>query len=240
MKIRQWIIGSCLALVSLAAPAQSIMEVYDKPCSFSVRVGFNSSFPVIHSFMLDDQAIDHFRLHYKVGYMASVLCSINMNRFFIQPAVNWERSSSEIQFAWPQTEEIYPSGSISVYDHKIDAEYNSIAVPVLVGYHLVKEGPYGLNFKLGPKGVYHYKKQQSGSGPQAIITHQDDNINYAVDLVTAVGVTIGRLFLDFSYEFELHKTQSTYTYQSLTQNQAGILSIQQRRNALSFSLGLNF
>ena len=115
-----------------------------------------------------------------------------------------------------------------------------MAVPVLVGYHLVKEGPYGLNIKLEPKGIYHYKKQQTGSGPQAVITHQDDNINYAIDFVTAVGVTIGRLFLDFSYEFELHKTQSTYAYQCLTQDRAGTLSIQQRRNALSFSLGMIF
>ena len=104
----------------------------------------------------------------------------------------------------------------------------------------VKEGPYGLNIKLGPKGIYHYKKQQTGSGPQAVIPHQDDNINYAIDFVTAVGVTIGRLFLDFSYEFELHKTQSTYAYQCLTQDRAGTLSIQQRRNALSFSLGMIF
>ena len=240
MKYGKWLIGSCLALASWAAPAQSIMEVYDKPCSVGVRVGFNSTFPVIHSFMLDDQPIDHFRLHYKVGYMASVSFSVNMNQFFIQPAVNWERCSTEIQFAWPQTDEIYPSGNIIQYDHKLDAEYNSVAVPVLVGYHLVKEGPYGLNIKLGPKGIYHYKKQQTGSGPQAVITHQDDNINYAIDFVTAVGVTIGRLFLDFSYEFELHKTQSTYAYQCLTQDRAGTLSIQQRRNALSFSLGMIF
>ena len=48
MKYGKWLIGSCLALASWAAPAQSIMEVYDKPCSVGVRVGFNSTFPVIH------------------------------------------------------------------------------------------------------------------------------------------------------------------------------------------------
>lgn len=47
MKYGKWLIGSCLALASWAAPAQSIMEVYDKPCSVGVRVGFNSTFPVI-------------------------------------------------------------------------------------------------------------------------------------------------------------------------------------------------
>lgn len=235
-----WLIGGCLALAAWAATAQNIMETHDRPCNIGIRVGFSSTFPAIHSFTIDDRAIDHFRLHYKVGYMTSVSLSINMNRFFIQPAVNWERSSSEIQFAWPQTEEVRPSGSAVRYDHKMEAEYSSVAVPILVGYHLVKEGPYGLNIKVGPKGIYHYKKEQTGSGAQAIITHQDDNISSALDFVAAVGVTIGRLFLDFSYEFEMHKTRSTYAYQCLTQDRAGTLAIRQRHNALSFSLGMIF
>lgn len=57
MKYGKWLIGSCLALASWAAPAQSIMEVYDKPCSVGVRVGFNSTFPVIHSCLTTNLSI---------------------------------------------------------------------------------------------------------------------------------------------------------------------------------------
>ena len=240
MKIKKWILTGCLSCFGLLAPAQNIMEVYDKPFNFGVRLGFNSKFPIIHSFFIDNQPINDYRMHYKVGYQAAFSCSVNMNRFFIQPTICWERTQAEVQFVLPEHDNTVTGNDFNLYNNKIEAEYNSIAVPVLAGYHLVKVGPYGLNVKIGPKGIYHYKKRQKGNSTQLEMNHKNDNIDYTINLVTAIGVTIGRLFLDFSYEFGLHNSKANFTYFNPTTNETGNMLLVKRSNALSFSLGMVF
>ncbi len=240
MKINKWILAGCLSCLSLMAPAQNIMEEYNKPVNFGIRVGFNSVFPIIHSISIDEQDIDDYRMHYKVGYQAAVFLSINMNRFFIQPTFCWERSLAEVQFALPTHNNTATGNDFNLYKNNIEAEYNSLSIPVLAGYHLVKVGPYGLNVKAGPKGIYHYKKHQEGRSNQIEITHDNDNINYSINMVTAIGVTIGRLFLDFSYEFGLYNSKANFTYFNPTTNKKGNMLLVKRSNALSFSLGMVF
>ena len=123
---------------------------------------------------------------------------------------------------------------------KLDSEVNSLEVPVLIGYHIIKEGPYGMSVKFGPKGIYHYKSDYTLNSSVVSFQHEKDNIPYAINFVSAIGVTIGRLFLDFSYEFGLHSVRSDFTYTDVLTGETGTASLSQRTNKLCFSLGFIF
>lgn len=231
---------SCLLLACLSGSAQNILQNYDKPYNFGVRVGFNSAFPIVQSLMIDNESVGDYRIHYKVGYLAAFTFSVNINRFFIQPSVSWYRNNAEIQFDNP----FLPTTNITTQSPeamlRLSSEINSLEVPILVGYHFVKEGPYAMSFKFGPKAIYHYKSDYSLNSSTISLQHERNNIPYAINFVSAVGVSIGRLFLDFSYEFGLHSVHSDFSYTNTQTGDVGTLYLSQRTNSLSFSLGFLF
>ena len=86
-----------LLLLSVSGSAQNIFQDYNKHYNIGVRVGFNSAFPLVQSFVINDERITDYHVPYKVGYLAAVTFSVNFNRYFIQPSVSWYRSNAEIQ-----------------------------------------------------------------------------------------------------------------------------------------------
>lgn len=229
-----------LLLLSVFGSAQNIFQDYNKPYNIGVRVGFNSAFPLVQSFVINDERITDYHVHYKVGYLAAVTFSVNFNRYFIQPSVSWYRSNAEVQFDYPLFSSENNIASSQDASLKLDSEVNSLEVPVLIGYHIIKEGPYGMSVKFGPKGIYHYKSDYTLNSSVVSFQHEKDNIPYAINFVSAIGVTIGRLFLDFSYEFGLHSVRSDFTYTDVLTGETGTASLSQRTNKLCFSLGFIF
>ena len=116
----------------------------------------------------------------------------------------------------------------------------AVNASILVGYHVVKEGPYGMSIKFGPKGIYQYKTKHRCENSSFQAYYEKDNMRYAFNFVSAVGVTIGRLFLDFSYEFALHNVRSDFKFYDAAQDRNGTLSFERRTNVLNFSLGAVF
>lgn len=230
--MKKWMLIGCMWLAGTAVWAQGILQSHDRPLDFSARVGFNSAFPLIHSFTLDGTDLPNRRIHYRVGYLAAVTLSINFNRFFIQPSASWYRTNAEVRFG-------LSNGDTPITEARLEEEVNSLEVPVLVGYHIVREAPYGLNVKFGPKGIYQYRSRYDFTGAASGFRFEGNNIPYAFNFVTAVGVTIGRLYLDFSYEFGLHNIRSTFTFDDPASASPHTLRYERRTNLLSFSLGLN-
>ena len=59
-------------------------------------------------------------------------------------------------------------------------------------------------------------------------------------IAAGLGVSIWRLFLDFSYEFGLNEVASDFREIGTEANQKGTLNIEKRTNIMSFSLGFLF
>ena len=83
---------------------------------------------------------------------------------------------------------------------------SSLEVPIMVGYNLVKKGPYGLSLMVGPKLKYNYKIAYTVESSTTHVEYVNDNTPFGVNIATGVGVSIGRLFFDFVYEFGLNSS----------------------------------
>ncbi|MEG0455501.1 MAG: porin family protein, partial [Bacteroides sp.] len=121
---------------------------------------------------------------------------------------------------------------------------HSIDFPVLYGYNVVKEGPYGMSLFAGPKLRYIWGKQNTitfDNFDQKGI--REELYPFNVNIVVGVAVNISRIFFDFRYEQGVRNISKSVTYDSL--NPDGSLGVSditfhRRDNVLSFSLGVIF
>lgn len=222
---------------------QGFMYIKDKQFNLGLRIGFNSQLPIIHEFSVNGKEIEDFQQQYKVGYLAAVSMRINFGRTFLNPTVSWYYSESELNFTIPVSpidgseDLIYQS----YYGNQISSTSSSLEIPILVGYDFVKSNPYRLSLMLGPKFKYFFKsKYDIGIKDCPSAFFMEDNVPYCLNLVAGIDVTIGRLFLDFTYELGITRINSTFGYEIEGSSSPAIISYDRRANSLSFALGVLF
>ncbi|MCC8143436.1 MAG: PorT family protein [Tannerellaceae bacterium] len=140
-------------LASAPASAQKFISMEDKAFNWGAKLGFNSTFPVINSLKVNEVEAEDVTVKYKVGYMAALFCRVNIERFFLQPGVSWHLTEGEIHYAIPYentlSTDLADAGNIQ-QENRLALKTRSVEVPVLIGYNLVKEGPYALSLMAGP------------------------------------------------------------------------------------------
>lgn len=224
--------------------AQKFVKIEDKTFNWGGKVGVNAAFPIVRSLTIDNQEMEDIRLQYKVGYQAAAFARVNIDRFYIQPSLTWQHMEGDIRFNIPQAENDLPNGTntwASVSKNRISYKSATLEMPVMVGYYLVKEGPYALSMMFGPNIKYNYKTRYNTNMTGSPLEFEDDNTPFGISITTGLGVSIWRLFLDFSYEFGLNEVASNFReIGKIEDTPKGTLNIEKRTNIMSFSLGFLF
>ncbi|MEG0038288.1 MULTISPECIES: porin family protein [Bacteroides] len=208
--------------------------------NFGIKAGFNSSMFLVSDFKIKDVTIDEIQNNFQIGYFGAFFMRLNMKKHFLQPEISYNISRCEITFdklgsQHPDIEPEYASVASSIH---------SIDFPVLYGYNVVKEGPYGMSLFAGPKLRYIWGKQNTitfDNFDQKGI--REELYPFNVNIVVGVAVNISRIFFDFRYEQGVRNISKSVTYDSL--NPDGSLGVSditfhRRDNVLSFSLGVIF
>ena len=223
-----------LSLAYLAGIAQDPVRVEDKIFNFGAKVGLNSAIPVITTFSINGVNAENISYEYNVGLSAALFFRINMDRFFIQPSLSWVQSSGNILFTMPTDDEQATS-----LDYQMAFNTKTLEVPVLIGYKIIKEGPYGLSFMAGPNFKYNYDTRFTSY--LSNFPHEyEKNQPYQINIVCGVGVSIWRFFFDVSYEFGINKTDSNFKDYNSEEATDAKISINRHTNMMSFSLGFLF
>lgn len=232
----------CLLFLSLAAGAQKLMQMEDKAFNFGAKVGFNATFPVVNSLLIDGNRVDEVSIQYKVGYLAAVFCRVNIDRFFIQPSLAWHKSEGELYFNMPLSSAQNDAAEATQQKDRLKMTTRSLEMPVMVGYCFVKKAPYGLSLMAGPKFKYNYKVLYQSTLNNVSEEYTNNKTPFGMNIATGMGVSIGRLFFDFVYEFGLNQTETDFksTGQKGTTTASHDIRIDKRTNVMSFSLGFLF
>ncbi len=233
-----------LLMISWVNAQQTHQDKIERPntrkVNFGIKAGFNSSMFLVSDFKIKDVTIDEIQNNFQIGYFGAFFMRINMKKHFLQPEISYNISRCEITFdklgsQHPDIEPEYASVASSIH---------SIDFPVLYGYNVVKEGPYGMSLFAGPKLRYIWGKQNTitfDNFDQKGI--QEELYPFNVNVVVGVAVNISRIFFDFRYEQGLRNISKSVTYDSLNPDGSlGVSDITFRRrdNVLSFSLGVIF
>lgn len=112
---------------------------------------------------------------------------------------------------------------------------------MMLGYNLVKKGPYGLSLMIGPKFKYNYKIAYTVESSTTHVEYVNDNTPFGINIATGIGVSIGRLFFDFVYEFGLNQVESDFEKVNNSVPEINYdINIDKRTNVMSMSLGVLF
>lgn len=227
-------------LTCLFAQAQNILEIKDKHFNYGAKIGMNATFPIVRDLSINNIKAENILTEYQVGWEATFFCRINFERFFIQPNLSWSKSQGDVRFYIPDPVESETT-EVSITNSTLHMEAKSLNIPILIGYNLVREDPYGLSLMVGPKFRYNYKSVYTyGHGDD---TEQFKSVGspYGISISSAIGVNIGRLFFDFMYDFGINQTENefqTMSAQIPVSNEN--LLISKRVNTMSISLGFLF
>lgn len=234
--------------LSVTAQEKTVRDPFPVPekkvFTLGATIGFNTIFPIINSLSIDDVQLENYRLDYKVGYLASFFCRINMDRFFIQPSISWYRSEGEIQIDISDVTlpDLKTDDGSNMQYARLAMKTNSLQVPVLIGYNIVESGPYGLSFMAGPSLKYNHKVSYTSIASDVTQEFLSDSTPYGIGIAMGVTVKIWELFFDFSYELGLNQTESDFKSKNPENliSPDGSLRIDKRTNMMSFSLGFAF
>ena len=232
---------------SFQGKAQSFITNYkEKTFNWGGKIGLNASIPIVKSITIKGIEMENINQQYKVGYEASIFARLNIQHFYIQPAFTWQYTQGEIRFNIPtEIDANSLPGEFSFQNvgtqSLITYKAATLIIPVKIGYYIIKGGPFALSLMFGPNLKYNYKTHYSTNLTDQARKFEDDNTPFGLGLETGVGVSIGRLFFDFNYEFGLNEVTSNFyeTGKNKT-NSYNILRIEKRTNTMRFSLGFLF
>ena len=232
-------------IVTCTVQAQGhILDKVERPntrkVNFGIKAGFNSSMFLVSDFKIKEVTIDEIKNNFQLGYFGAVFMRINIKRHFLQPEASYNISKCEISFdkLGSQHPDIEPDFA------SIISTIHSIDFPLLYGYNVVKEGPYGMSIFAGPKLRYIWGKQNNiefENFDQKGIHERLYPFN--ISAVIGVAVHISRIFFDFRYEQGVHNISKSVTYDSVNSDgTTGVsnITLKRRDNVLSFSLGVIF
>ena len=201
--------------------------------NFGIKIGLNALSSTSYNIYYEDIALNRGEQVNKYGYLINAFARINLDRFFMQPELEWNHYRQECIFSLPISleENTYQSPTaMGVND-------NSANVNVLTGYHIEKNGLYIINCYLGGALRMNYKTEYNFKESYALV---DQSYRYHYSGILGSSLNIGIIHFDIRYQFIFPNTNIEMSkIHSISDNYQGI-TIKKNENILSFSCGVMF
>ena len=210
----------------------------DPVVNYGVKTGFSSTIYEVQQFQITGIPINEYDAKSEISSFYTAFVRVNILRSYLQTELSYNISNYSIIFPTQQWE----SGAMSHDLSSIRTKITGLEVPRFYGYHILKEGPYGMSFYVGPKAkliLTDYSHHHFENFAYNSISETIRPINFS--LMVGLGVNIRRAFFDFSFEYGLHNISKGFT----TIDNTGYISsddiiLDRRKNVLSFSIGFIF
>lgn len=129
------------------------------------------------------------------GMMLGAFARININKWYIQPELNYVKRKSSIEQSFMGT------------DIKMDVETKSIDIPILLGYKIVKLPLFKLRAFAGPVASFNIDDKIKTTLGDV----EDGDFKSAVwNAKVGAGIDVWKLTLDVDYEFGLTDVSSEF------------------------------
>ena len=203
-----------------------------------VKGGFSSTFYEVNTLEVNGIPINDFTTKSEISSFYTFFLRSNIKRHYLQAEASYNISNYTLVFdsnLWMPTAQ---PDELSVIGTKIIG----FEVPLYYGYHLLREGPYGMSLFIGPKAKFvltNLSKHTFENFPYKTIEETIYPINFSI--MVGLGVNISRFFFDFSFEYGLHNISNGLTTTDVKDiPSTKDLIFDRRKNVLSFSVGFMF
>jgi hypothetical protein len=169
----------------------------------------------------------------KVGHNICVFSRINLGRLLMQPELAWNTYSQYLSFTSTGADDSYTSLT------ELSRKSNSLNINVLVGYNIIREGPFLLNMGIGPALKYIYKTDYSINNVDYTVKNPQYK-HYKYSGIIDLAIIISKFYFDVRYEFNLPDTDIHLDEIPNIPESLKNIYIHKNENILSFSFGLMY
>ena len=219
-------------LPGFAQPKQPVNITY------GVKGGFSSTIYEVQQLSVMHQPITEHTAHSEISSFYTAFMRLNINRHYLQTECSYNISRYSLSFSTNQ----WDPNAGPQEQSRIATKIAGLEVPLYYGYHILKEGPYGMSFYIGPKAKFVLTDHSSHSFekfPYKLIDESIHPVNFS--LMLGLGISISPVFFDFSFEYGLHNISRNFITTDPNNNiEIGSLIFNRRKNVLSFSIGFIF
>ena len=208
------------------------------PFNYGVKSGFSSTIYTVDELVVAGAPINDYIAKSEISLFYTIFARGNINRHYLQTELSYNISNYTIEFGCNQWNSLAKPSEKSLIGTKIIG----FEVPLYYGYHVLKEGPYGLSLYFGPKAKFilsNFSKHTFANSPYKQFSENIYPINFS--LMVGMGINISRVFFDFSFEYGLQNISNGFvTTDTEDQVSTEDLVFNRRKNVLSFSVGFMF
>ena len=227
-----------LLTLSLCCAFTFAQHKWHVPVNFGVKGGFSSTFYEVRDFTISGMPINDYMAKSEISSFYTFFLRTNIKRHYLQTEISYNLSNYTIEFAtyqWNSLAQPYAKSAIST-------KIVGFEVPIFYGYHILKEGPYGMSFYIGPKAKFVLTDRSIHSFENSPYQQFEEHIRpINFSLMTGMAVNISRVFFDFSLEYGLHNISNGFTTIDTKDNlSTNDLIFNRRKNVFSFSVGFMF
>jgi hypothetical protein len=207
--------------------------------NYGAKTGFSSTIYEVNRLQVSSMPINEYTTKSEISSFYTLFARINIKQsHYLQTEVSYNISNYTITFPTQQWKPTAPPQETSSISTKI----TGFEIPFFYGYHILKEGPYGMSFYAGPKAKFTLTNQSNhyfDNFTYTSITESIRPINFS--LMMGLSVHISRIYFDFSFEYGLHNISNGFhTTDILGTPSDESLIFDRRKNVLSFSVGFMF
>ena len=202
--------------------------------NFGVKAGLNALSSTSYEVYSGDVLLDNNSQTNKYGYLFNVFARINLDRFFMQPEIEWSHYRQELNFALPLSLEE------NTYGHKqtLEVGENSVILYALTGYHIVRNGPYVINCYIGGAIRANYKTEYEFKNRFSHTEYNNRRYNY--EGIIGSSLNIGIIHFNIRYHFNFPNTNIKMSDIDNVGDSYQDISFKKNENILSFSCGVMF
>lgn len=206
--------------------------------NYGVKGGFSSTIYEVHELTVAGMPINNYTARSEISSFYTAFARVNMQRHYLQTELSYNISNYSIDFGSDQ----WKSSARSYDKSAISTKIIGLEIPLYYGYHIQREGPYGLSVYIGPKAKFvltDYSRHVFDNFPYTHIEESIYPINFS--LMAGLGISISPVFFDFSFEYGLHNISNGFITTDIEGDQSrDNLVFNRRKNVLSFSVGFMF
>ncbi|MCC8145836.1 MAG: PorT family protein [Bacteroidales bacterium] len=201
-----------------------------KPLNVGFKVGLNAISSTGFDVYSEGELVNGSQTN-KTGYNANAFFRINLDHFFMQPEFEWHLYKQDFSFSIPTGED--NAGSIP-YD--ISQDLQTFNINILVGYSIIKNGPYVFNAYAGPSFKYNYYSKLDISDK----VFRNTDAKYKSYGILGLSFSISKFFVDMRYEISIVNTDIDFSDYTNIPERLQNVCFKKNENILSFSCGMFF
>lgn len=233
-QITAYLVLSALILVSflpLSCHGQNHSRPQQRPLNIGFKIGLNALSSTKYKAYTGDIDLINTSHKNEPGYSAQAFFRINLDHFFMQPEIEWNLYKQTFSFSTPTAIE---SGWTAPY--VISHTTQSAGINILVGYSIIKNGPYVFNAYAGPSFKYGYYSKFEY--PNHVF--QSYGAHYNPYGIVGLSFSISKFFVDIRYEIGIMNTDIDFNDISSSPSEIKNVFINKNENVLIFSCGMFF